>query len=93
MCEYNDQVSVTIPDTVTLRYNTPENEARKTVSIDRCLVDEIKNLWGNGVVTHSCCCGHGGEFPAHIITDPNHRDFMIENGYVETQPNHFWRSK
>lgn len=26
--------------------------------IDMCLADEIKSLWGYGITTTGCCCGH-----------------------------------
>lgn len=31
---------------------------KKTVCVDRCLVDEIKYLWSLGITTTGCCCGH-----------------------------------
>lgn len=31
----------------------------KTVSIDKCLLPEILELWEMGIKTTGCCCGHG----------------------------------
>ena len=31
----------------------------KCVSIDKCLLPEILNLWEMGIKTTGCCCGHG----------------------------------
>lgn len=35
-------------------------EGRKCLAIDACIVPAIRTLWEAGVVTMSCCCGHGG---------------------------------
>lgn len=67
MCKDGDQVVVQIPNNIEILYNDPtERRVRKDVSIDRCLVDEIKSLWRNGICTQGCCCGHYGESPAFI---------------------------
>ena len=31
---------------------------REYVSVDKCIVDEIKDLWSKGIKTTGCCCGH-----------------------------------
>jgi len=28
------------------------------IGVDACLIDEIKYLWGLGIRTTGCCCGH-----------------------------------
>lgn len=35
------------------------NQGKRNVVIDACIADEIKVLNDNGIVTLSCCCGHG----------------------------------
>lgn len=55
---YKNQVTLNVPDTVSLRRNTPEGEPRTIVCIDRCLEQEIKHLWSIGIATTGCCCGH-----------------------------------
>lgn len=35
------------------------NQNRKTVAVDSCIAEEIKELNKQGVVTLGCCCGHG----------------------------------
>lgn len=30
----------------------------KSVCVDKCLVEEIKYLWENKIITTGCCCGH-----------------------------------
>jgi len=42
---------------------------RQTVCIDACIVDHIKALWGARIWTLSCCCGHNGRFPRHVVVD------------------------
>lgn len=59
MCRYGNQETVEIPDNITILYNAPDREPRTSVSIDKCLVEEIKNLWSKGIHTSGCCCGHG----------------------------------
>lgn len=54
----NNQVLLEAPKNIELRSNTPEAELKTCVSIDRCLVDEVKILWGLGIITTGCCCGH-----------------------------------
>jgi len=55
---YDNQIELKIPNNIKLEYNNPEKEKRKTVCIDKCLVDEIKYLWNIGIRTTGCCCGH-----------------------------------
>lgn len=55
---YDNEIMLEIPDNVTLRYNAPGQEVRKTVCIDQCLAEEIQHLWSLGITTTGCCCGH-----------------------------------
>jgi len=66
---YAHAVVVDIPPEVIIMYNNPSNERRTTVSIDKCLVEEIKHLWSKGIITGGCCCGHGA-FDPNIIVSP-----------------------
>lgn len=81
-------VTLEVPDTVTLRYNRPENDIREYVSIDLCLVEEIKYLWSLGIVTTGCCCGHN-TLPPYIGVDDSFIPKMKELGY-NVQPNHMY---
>lgn len=56
--EGKDMPSVEVPETVTLRYNSPDREKRETVCIDACIIPEIKYLWSLCIETMGCCCGH-----------------------------------
>lgn len=88
MCEWdhdNQLVELKVPDTVALRYNSPEKEPRLSVCVDACLVDEITELWAEGVVTEGCCCGHRQyHFLAHIAVDGQSAQRMRDLGYVES---------
>lgn len=53
---------------------------RKTVCIDRCLEKEIKALWGKGIITTGCCCGHGKVQP-YIGVDDRSTGTMKALGY------------
>lgn len=55
---YDNQVTVRIPTTVELRYNTPERPGRETVCLDICIANEVMDLWAEGIATTGCCCGH-----------------------------------
>lgn len=34
-------------------------EGRKCLRLDACIVPVVKTLWDAGILTLSCCCGHG----------------------------------
>ena len=54
MCKWNNGgIVVDLPDGI-----APQRE-RRTVSIDECIVPQIKALWAKGIQTLGCCCGHG----------------------------------
>ena len=36
---------------------------KKSLWIDKCLVDEIECLWSEGIITTGCCCGHNFSIP------------------------------
>lgn len=43
-----------------------DEQGRKCLAIDTCIVPAVKHLWDAGIVTLSCCCGHGD--PWGVIT-------------------------
>ena len=51
------------------------------ISIDDCLVDEIKDLWVKGIHTNSCCCGHKNSVPKHIMVERTDYSRMLDLGY------------
>lgn len=42
-----------------------DDQGRRCLRLDRCLVPAIEALWERRIVTTSCCCGHG-EGPGSI---------------------------
>lgn len=66
MCKHNNQVVLNIPKSVTLRYNAPGRKIKKNISIDPCLINEVKSLWSKGIRTTGCCCGHGKKHIGYI---------------------------
>lgn len=51
------------------------------VTVDICMIPEIKWLWNKGIKTIECCCGHGNELPYIAVTEGN-RQTMEELGYT-----------
>ena len=52
----------------------------KFVSIDKCLLREILDLWEQGIKTTGCCCGHGTT-EAYIGVEFEDIDKMKALGY------------
>lgn len=50
------------------------------IGVDKCLADEICELWDNGIETTGCCCGHNKFRPMININDKYHHD-MVQLGY------------
>lgn len=47
------------------------NEAgEKCLRLDSCIVPIIKAMWAAGIVTVSCCCGHGSPHGVVSILTP-----------------------
>ena len=67
--------------TVAVKTPTWLYETKTEVMIDRCVVDEIKNLWSLGIRTYGCCCGHG-EHVAMVNVHPDDAQKMLEMDYI-----------
>lgn len=52
------------------------------VSIDRCIVEEIKYLWSLGITTYGCCCGHN-HVQSMVNVDDKDIEKMLQLGYVQ----------
>lgn len=50
------------------------------ISVDACLVDEIKALWFAGIQTSGCCCGHN-QRPGYIGVFLSQIEDMKAMGY------------
>lgn len=53
----------------------------RLVDIDNCLVEEIKNLWSQGIKTVESCCGHHMANAGYIAVEEESIDKMIALGY------------
>lgn len=56
-----------------------------SVCIDPCIVEEIKSLWGVGINTLGCCCGHNVRESFVNVSDSD-IPRMISMGYVQNHP-------
>lgn len=54
----------------------------KYVSIDKCLIHEIIDLWEQGIKTTGCCCGHGNISKAYIGVESSFIPKMKQLGYT-----------
>lgn len=50
---------VTLPWLCKYPWEDDSMKEAMTVSIDKCLLPEILELWEMGIKTTGCCCGHG----------------------------------
>lgn len=75
---YDNQVMLPRPDHMKGRKEGTDNNM---ICIDRCLEEEIKFLWKNGVFTAGCCCGHNKLQPMINVADESF-DKMEELGYT-----------
>lgn len=64
---YEHYVTLEAPDRNQLKN---WNGDRKTsICVDKCLADEVKYLWSQGIKTTNCCCGHNKLPPTMLVTD------------------------
>ncbi|WP_431785921.1 hypothetical protein [Paenibacillus lactis] len=55
--------------------------SEEVITVDKCLVDEILELWDLGIRTTGCCCGHN-KLPGYIGVIDEDIQKMISLGYV-----------
>lgn len=77
--EYSNMIVLSMPDHMKGN-NGGFYTTKDTISIDPCIVDEIKFLWEQGVHTYHSCCGHG-KIMAEVIVDNRSSDIMEKLGY------------
>ena len=49
-----------------------------------CILEEILFLWGKGVHTGSCCCGHN-LIEANVLVESESRDLMLSLNYEQIE--------
>lgn len=75
MGSYKNSVALNMPESWTT------NRSSRVLGIDKCLVDEIKFLWDNGIRTLECCCGHNIT-EGYIAVDDDSIEKMKSLGYL-----------
>lgn len=86
---YNNQVEVfDLPEHMKA-YSSKYSNA-KSICIDKCLQEEIINLWLLGITTTGCCCGHN-KLSGYIGVIESDIIYMKQMGYKvlknELRPN------
>lgn len=54
---YGNQVEIKELPAHMLAYKRKQGGA-DSICIDRCVADEVQELWAKGITTTGCCCGH-----------------------------------
>jgi len=62
-----EKIVITTPKKL-IKYNCSD-EYKNQVLVDKCISDEILSLWGKGIRTTGCCCGHGRELGFIQVVD------------------------
>jgi hypothetical protein len=91
MCEYKENLSHQIATDIPLHMEEYKNNRIAAglsgqVSIDKCIVGKIKELWSQGIITHGCCCGHHGILPRMVNVADESIQKMIDMDYVMNHP-------
>lgn len=80
---YDRMILLDIPEhMIKYRENRVKDGFGDKIIIDPCIVDEIKMLWKNGIITYGCCCGHNIMNPYVNVDDSNIQQ-MLDMGYVQ----------
>jgi hypothetical protein len=77
---YRNQITVKTPDHTLKHGGCGCMTFRSTTCLDRCIAEEIKSLWCQGVVTTGSCCGHNKR-EGYIGVIPEHSGIMLAMGY------------
>lgn len=72
MCQSPNSEVVPLPDHI-----APWKESR-TVSLDRCIVEEIKAVWAAGFETLGCCCEHGKKIGPSLVVGEGYSSAEVE---------------
>lgn len=78
---YANQVELPAPNFMK-EYLLSRGQNPNTICVDACLKDEMLSLWGHGITTTGCCCGHNkqsGYIGVYRVMDVQK---MKELGYV-----------
>lgn len=59
----------------------------KSVSIDRCLADEIQTLWDAGIKTVASCCGHHKVDQSICVIEEDEGLMAVRGYFMHVQEN------
>lgn len=76
---YDSKIYLEFPEYM-LSVNGGYYSTKTGATIDICIVDEIRYLWSQGIVTYGSCCGHGRGRGMVNVGD-NDLDIMYKLGY------------
>jgi hypothetical protein len=68
MCEWGTNIKLRVP--ISAKLNHTEKMRRAIKDIDACIAPIVNALNKAGILTASCCCGHGKEY-GHIWLHDN----------------------
>lgn len=77
----NCAYAIYLPWKVKFSWEDESQRQSKCVSIDKCLLPEILQLWEMGIKTTGCCCGHGRHEMAFIGVQDKYISQMKKMGY------------
>lgn len=80
---YDNQVTLRIPPHME-QYSKNRVAAGLSpyVCIDRCILPTVEALWGLGIKTSGCCCGHGKTHSYIGVLDEDDAEKMKDLGYT-----------
>lgn len=76
--EYQNQVWVPAP---------PHMPKEKGYCLDRCVAQEVMQLWKDGITTTGCCCGHNAMEPYIGVIDQDIPSMKAKGYVVHSNPN------
>ncbi len=62
-CGKDEEVILTPPKSLGME--------KETICVDACIAHVIRHLWGKGIPTLGCCCGHNKQQPTILLTGPD----------------------
>lgn len=65
------------------KVEAPDWSSRRTLCMDKCMVEEVQYLWSLGIRTTGCCCGRHSDSTAggYIGVYPEYIEVMEDLGY------------
>lgn len=80
---YENQIMVDAPQFMLPLINCIGEEKEPYICLDKCIADEVMNLWSKKIHTVGCCCGHN-KIDGYIQVKHAYIDDMIKLGYKFT---------